>query len=91
MEFIFNQALYRTEDLLKIIPIPRCSLFKLRDEWIAKGGNTRALGLVKLAGSDLNYWEGPKFLEWLYKQKVINPEVKVLVIKSRKGKDHATT
>jgi len=90
MEFIFNQALYRTEDLLKIIPIPRSSLFKFRDEWIARGGNTRDLGLVKLEGSDLNYWEGPKLLNWLYKHKVINPEVKILVVKSRKG-HHETT
>ena len=87
MDYKFTKALHRTEDLLEVIPIPRSSLFKFRDDWIAKGGNPSDMGLVKLEGSDLNYWNGPKFLEWLYRHKVINTDVKILV--SKKGTSYA--
>ena len=72
MAFNSNQLLFKTEQLLEIIPIPRDFLYKLQREFIAKGGSPEDMGKVSFVGNRKNYWNAPKFLKWLIENKVIS-------------------
>ena len=85
--FIFNKPLHRTKELLDLIPIPSSTWAKFQSDWIKQGGAIQDMGRVKIKGCDKALWNGPKVLEWLDKNKVEHPDVKVLVFNNNKQKE----
>ena len=65
-EFKFEKALYKTSELIKIVSISKATFYRFVNSWIAKGNDPALMGKVKLNGS-LVLWNGPVFLDWVYK------------------------
>ena len=65
-EFKFEKALYKTSELIKIVSISKATFYRFVNSWIAKGNDPALMCNVKLNGS-LVLWNGPVFLDWLYK------------------------
>ena len=65
-EFKFEKSLYKTTELIKIVSISKATFYRFVNSWIAKGNDPALMGKVKLNGS-LVLWNGPVFLDWLYK------------------------
>jgi|TARA_Y100000296_G_C5053818_1_gene196221 hypothetical protein len=84
INFVFNKPLYKTEELLELIPIPASTWAKFQSEWIKQGGATQEMGRVKIKGCSKSLWNGPKVLEWLEKNKIEDPDINVLVINNNK-------
>ena len=72
-KFEFKKLFYTDKELLEIVSIPRSFLYKLQNEWIAKGGDPADMGKIFIQGNRKNYWNAPKFLKWLLKYKVSSP------------------
>ena len=65
-DFNFDKPFYPEKELLKIIPIKRSTFYAWQSEWISLGNDPALMGKVKVNNS-LVLWNGPVFLDWLYK------------------------
>ena len=83
-KFKFNKLFYTDKQLLEIIPVPRSFLYKLQNEWIAKGNDTADMGKIYFAGNRKNYWNAPKFLKWLIENQITSSAEYDYEVKDRK-------
>ena len=90
INFVFNKPLYKTKELLELIPVPSSTWAKFQSEWIKQGGAIQDMGRVRIKGCDKALWHGPKVLEWLEKNKIESPDIKAWVITNNKQKEIRT-
>ena len=69
LNFKFDKAFYKEADLLKVIPIARSTFYKWQNEWISKGKDLELMGKLPVKGSSTVFWDGAKYLKWLYENK----------------------
>ena len=86
MGFIFNKLFYTANELMEITNIPESTFYKFQNEWIKEGGNTIDMGKVEIEGGP-TLWNGPKFVEWLIKNRIKKSEKVLLFINKGREKN----
>ena len=86
MGFIFNKLFYTANELMEITNIPESTFYKFQNEWIRKGGDTIDMGKIEIEGGP-TLWNGPKFVEWLIKNRIKKSEKVLLFINKEREKN----
>tara|TARA_R110000824_G_scaffold253584_2_gene442547 strand:+ start:498 stop:815 length:318 start_codon:yes stop_codon:yes gene_type:complete len=71
LDFKFDKAFYKEAELLKKCPVPRSTFHKWQNEWISKGKDPKLMGKILVKGTSTVFWNGPMYLNWLIKNKLI--------------------
>lgn len=70
MAFNSNQLLFKTEQLLEIIPWTERGLYRLIQECIKKKVDVREIGLYRFEGIRSDMWDPRKLVDYLIKYKL---------------------
>jgi len=70
MAFNSNQLLFKTEQLLEIIPWTERGLYRLIQECIKKKVDVREIGLYRFEGIRSDMWDPRKLVDYLIKNKL---------------------
>ena len=78
IDFTFDKPFYNEKQLLKVIPVKRSTFYSWQSEWIAKGKDPAEMGKLIMKSKPeskrlIVYWNAPKFLTWMYQNKIIKP------------------
>ena len=72
-KFQFNKLWYPQEEILKIIPIPRATFYRMQDELTEQGRELAEMGKVKIKGVKEVLWDPVKLVQLLNNEKVNQP------------------
>ena len=86
MNFTFNKIFLTPKELMEITNIPESTFYKFQNEWIRKGGDTIDMGKIEIEGGP-TLWNGPKFVEWLIKNRIKKSEKVLLFINKEREKN----